>query len=92
MLSHVDDGAEARKTCLRVAKAGYGDIDEGRSEDGKGGSGRMSFGRFNREVEVRTLRVKHVSRCITKTTTSTIYYAKATTKLLIRSHILDTAQ
>ena len=40
-------------TRLRVARAGYGDIDEGEGGSRQDFGGRRSFGRFNREIEVR---------------------------------------
>lgn len=61
MLSFVDEQTGERNRGLRVAKAGYDEIDDGDGgADGwgserKGMLGRMSFGRFNQEVEVRTM-------------------------------------
>lgn len=59
VLSFVDEQGGERNGGLRVAKAGYGDIDGGgwgignEGSERKGVSGRMSFGIFNQEVEVR---------------------------------------
>lgn len=61
VLSFVDEQRGERNGGLRVLKAGYGDIDGGGWGAGNGGSerkgvsGRMSFGRFNQEVEVRRM-------------------------------------
>ena len=55
VLSTVNGGAEAGKTGLRVAKAGYSDIDQDAWTPA--GVGRRSFGKFNKELEVSSVTI-----------------------------------
>lgn len=55
VLSTVNGGAEAGKTGLRVAKAGYSDIDQDAWTPA--GLGRRSFGKFNKELEVSSVTI-----------------------------------
>jgi len=89
VLSFVDEQRGERNGGLRVAKAGYGDIDgggwgaDGGGSERKGVSGRMSFGRFNQEVEVRTMMCIS-SQSFNERDTNTVLFLCQASKLLIQ--------
>ena len=89
VLSFVDEQRGERNGGLRVAKAGYGDIDgggwgaDGGGSERKGVSGRMSFGRFNQEVEVRTMMCIS-SQSFNERDTNTVLFLCQAIKLLIQ--------